>query len=146
MRKQYRVKLKQAEREYLRKLITTGKEKARKITRGRILLLAHEGKSDKDIKDALNVSLTTIARIRQRYAKGGVAHAINEKPRHGAPKKFSGKARAKITALACSTPPDGHSRWTLRLLTDRAVELEFVDEISHSEVWRTLKKTNSNRI
>ena len=75
----------------------------------------------------------------------GLESALNEKRRPGAPRKFKGRDKAKITALACSTPPEGHSRWSLNLLADKAVELKIVDEISHISVHRILKKTNSNR-
>jgi hypothetical protein len=73
-----------------------------------------------------------------------VESAIEERPRSGKPPKFSGKQQAKITALACSTPPEGRSRWTLRLLADKVVELELVDDISHKSVGEILKKTNSS--
>jgi putative transposase len=71
---------------------------------------------------------------------------LNEKPRPGAPSIFTNRDKAKITALACSNPPEGNSRWTLRLLADRAVELSLVDDISHVTVYEILKKTSSSRI
>jgi len=142
MRTKIRVKLRSKERELLRRLISRGRERARKITRCRILLLADEGKSDNQIMEALKVARNTIRTVYSRYVQEGLASAIEEKPRSGAPTKFNGRLNAKITALACSEPPEGRGRWTLRLLADRVVELEMADSISHQTVKRILKKTN----
>ena len=136
------VKLKPKEREALQQLISKGSEKARKITRCRILLLADEGKADARIIEALKVARNTIRTVRFRYVHEGLEQAINEQPRPGAPIKFSGRQKAKITAIACSKPPEGRNRWTLRLIADRVVELDMVDSISHQTVKRVLKKTN----
>ncbi len=146
MNKKYVVKLKNDEQEKLNELTRKGKEKARKLRRCQILLLSDEGKPDAEIAEVLKVSVGTVANIRRRYADDGLESALNEKRRPGAPKKFQGRQKAKITALACSKPPEGHSQWSLRLLADKAVELEFVNEISHMEVHRILKKTKLNRI
>lgn len=142
MRVKSRVQLKPKERKALKELVSKGSEKVRKITRCRILLLADEGKTDTQIIEALDVARNTIRQVRSRYVHEGLKAAIEEQPRPGAPEKFSGRERAKITALACSTPPEGRSRWTLRLIADRVVELEMVDRISHMTVKRILKKTN----
>lgn len=136
------VKLRAKERELLKQLINKGEEKARKITRCRILLLADAGKTDTKIIEALSVARNTIRQVRQRYTEEGLEATLNERSRPGAPQKFSGAQRAKITAIACSEPPEGRSRWTLRLLADKIVELEIVDDISYKTVERTLKKTN----
>ena len=136
------VKLKPKERRDLKQLISKGSEKARKITRARILLLAHEGKTDTHIIEALNIARNTVRTVRSRYIQDGLEAAINEQPRPGAPKKFTGRQKAKITAIACSEPPEGRSRWTLRLIADKVVELGISDEISYKTVERTLKKTN----
>ena len=145
--KQFLVQLSTKERERLLGIIRSGKHKARKITRCRILLLADgpSGKTDKEIADALNVCLATIFGIRRRYSQEGLEAALSERPRTGQPPKFKGKAAAKITAIACSTPPTGQAKWSLRLLADRAVELKIVDTISHQSVRNILKKTTSNR-
>lgn len=145
--KQFRVQLSEQERVRLQKIIRSGKDKARKITRCRILLLADgpKGKTDEEISDALNVCLATIFNIRRRYTLEGLERAIGEGERSGQPPKFKGRAAAKITAIACSTPPDGQARWSLRLLADRAVELRIVDSISHQSISNILKKTNLNR-
>jgi len=138
------VKLKPKERKLIKQLISKGIEKARKITRCRILLLADEGKTDTQIIEALKTARNTIRQVRTRYVKEGLETAINEQSRPGAPKKFSGRQRAKITAIACSQAPEGRNRWTLRLIADRVVELKMVDSISYQTVKRILKKTNSN--
>jgi transposase len=145
--KQFRVQLNEQERLRLQKIVRSGKDKARKITRCRILLLADEanGKKDEEISDALNVCLATIFNIRRRYSQEGLERAIGEGARSGQPPKFKGRAAAKITAIACSKPPEGQARWSLRLLADRAVELKIVDSISHQSVSNILKKTNLNR-
>jgi putative transposase len=142
MKVKNQVKLRQKEQELLKQLISKGSEKARKMTRCRILLLAHEGKTDTQIIEALKVARNTIRQVRSRFVQEGLEAAINEQPRPGAPKRFTGRQKAKITAIACSEPPEGRSRWTLRLIADRAVELEMVDTISHQTVKRILKKTN----
>lgn len=142
MKMKDRVKLKPKERKLLKQFISKGSEKARKITRCRILLLANEGKTDTQIIEALKVARNTIRTVRFRYVREGLESAINEQPRPGAPKKFTGRQKAKITAIACSEPPEGRNRWTLRLLADKVVELKMVDSISHQTVKRILKKTN----
>jgi len=143
--KSHCVKLGEHERQYLQKIIESGKDKARKITRCRILLLADKGKTDPEISDALNVCLATIFNIRRHYSKGGLERAISEAARSGQPPKFKGKSMAKITAIACSKPPEGRARWSLRLLADRVIELDIVETISHQSVHNILKKTNSSR-
>lgn len=142
--KSHCVKLKKHARQYLQKVVESGEEKARKITRCRILLSADKGKTDQDISDALNVCLATIFNIRRRYCQGGLERAISEEARSGQPPKFKGKTMAKITALACSKPPEGHAKWSLRLLADRVIELDIVETISHVSVRDILKKTNSS--
>lgn len=142
MKVKNRVKLRPKEQELLKQLISKGTEKARKITRCRILLLADEGKTDTHIMEVLKTARNTIRTVRSRYVKEGLRAAVNEQSRSGAPKKFTGRQKAKITAIACSKPPEGRSRWTLRLIADRVVELELVDNISHQTVKRILKKTS----
>ena len=145
MRIQHPVQLKSAERTSLTALLSKGTERARKLTRCRILLLSDEGKTDTAVMEALQVARNTVRQVRHRYIRAGVDAAINERPRPGARIKFTGAQKAKITALACSKPPAGRSRWSLRLLADTLVELDIVDDISYKTVERTLKKTNSSR-
>lgn len=142
MNKKCAVRLKKSERKKLNELTRKGSEKARKLRRCQILLLSDGGKVDAEIAKVLKISLGTVANIRKRYKQGGLELALNEKRRLGAPRKFHERHRSKITALACSKPPEGHSQWSLRLLADKAVELELVNEISHIAVHRILKKTN----
>lgn len=139
--KGFKIKLKAKEEKILKTLVSKGAEKARKITRCRILLLCNSNQSKKSIALALSIDLNTISNVCRRYLEEGLEAAINEKPRSGAPTIFDGKLKAKITALACSKPPEGRSQWSLRLLADKAVELELVDSISHMNIGRILKKT-----
>jgi len=140
--KKHKIKLNKCERKYLQAIVKSGANKARKITRCRILLLADnvKGKTDKQISDSLNVCLTTVFNTRRRYCQAGIEAAINECSRSGQPSKFNGKPAAKITAIACSAPPDGRAKWSLRLLADRIVELDIVKSISHQSVSNILKK------
>jgi transposase len=142
--KSHCVKLHKHERRYLQKIVESGEDKARKITRCRVLLLADKGKTDQEISEALNVCLATIFNIRRRYSQGGLERAISEEARSGQPLQFKGKEMAKITAIACSHPPEGHARWSLRLLADHVIELDIVKSISHQSISNILKKTNSN--
>ena len=142
MKKKYIVKLKAKEKRHLQQLLKKGKSSARKLNRCRILLLAHQGKTDELICNILSLCPMTPSNIRRRYYQEGCESSLAEKPRSGAPKKFEGKIKAKITALACSKPPEGRSRWTLRLLADRIIELQLSDSITHMSVDRILKKTN----
>ena len=142
MRKKNRVTLKSKERKQLQHLITKGTQKVRTITRCRILLMADRGNTDTQIIETLNTARNTVRTVRYRYVHDGLEAAIKEQPRPGAPNKFTGRDKAKITAIACSKPPDGRKRWTLRLIADTMVELDIVDDISHQTVKRVLKKTN----
>lgn len=143
-KKSHCVKLSEQERQHLQKIVESGKDNARKITRCRILLLADKGKTDQEISDALGVCLATIFNIRRRYCKQKLICAISEAARSGQPPKFKGKTMAKITAIACSKPPEGRAKWSLRLLADRVVELDIVESISYVSVHNILKKTNSS--
>jgi len=140
----YHINLTAKEHEYLLSVISKGKSSARTLSRARILLLANEDRSDKEIASHLHISMQTVFRIRKRYCINGLDDALHERPRRGAPVKLNGRAEATLTAIACSTPPEGHVRWTLRLLADKAVELKLVDSISHVTVGSVLKKTNSS--
>ncbi len=142
MKKQYKVELKNEERAYLKKIIDQGSEKARKIKRVQILLQADKGKKDQQIAEWIGVTAGTVQRIRKRYATEGLESAIQEKARSGRPVGIKAETRAKITALACTKAPGGRKRWTLRLLADKVVELEYTESISHQSVKNILKKTN----
>ena len=135
----YDVKLRSEERQQLIALIHKGVQPVRLITRAHILLLAHEGHSRKDIAHCLHCSSPTVTKICQRYCNGGLSQALHDRPRSGAPRKTERYFEAKVTALACSDPPEGEARWTLRLLADHLVQLGFTPSISHTEVGRILK-------
>ena len=138
------ISLKEEERKELKQYLRKGKSSARSLTRARILLLADEGLDDEKIAGALKVSKSTISRIRTRYCESGLDLALHEKARSGAPPKIDSRIEAQLTLLACSEPPDGRSRWTVRLLADRLVEMDIVDSISHMSVQRLLKKMKLN--
>ena len=152
--KRYRVFLNDKKRSNLERLVSSGTNKARTITRARILLLADEspgsisrgmGRTDKEIIGVLGVSARTVAATRQRFVEEDIEGALNEKPRPGRLPKLTGRDEAKLTAIACSEPPEGRVRWSVRLLADKLVEVELVDSISHEAVRRYLKKGRSNR-
>ncbi|MCA1628670.1 MAG: helix-turn-helix domain-containing protein, partial [Acidobacteria bacterium] len=126
-------------------LTRRGTTPARVQTRARTLLLLHRGQTPDEAAAALAIGVATVFNIKRRYLSEGLAAALHDKPRSGKPPRISGEARAKVTALACSTAPEGHARWTLRLLADKAVELGFVESISHNTVKEVLKKTPSSR-
>jgi putative transposase len=134
------VSLKEEEREKLNRYLRKGKSSARSQTRARILLLSDEGHDDEEIAGTLKVSKSTVIRIRTRYCEDGLDFALHEKTRSGAPPKIDGRIEAQLSLLACSEPPDGRSKWTVRLLADRLVEMEIVESISHMSVQRLLKK------
>ena len=145
-RKAKKLKLKKKDQKKLKELSQSGTLKARKLNRCRILSLKAEGKSLDEIADVLKMSKVTVNQICQRYEKEGLESALNERPRSGKPSIFSGKQKAKITALACSDAPEGRSQWSLRLLADKAIELKLVDSISHTDVGRILKKRNQTTL
>jgi len=136
----YIIELDKEERRTLQTLTSTGKLSARKMKRAQILLKADEGWKDKDIIEALNTSRSTVERTRKRFVEGGLDKALNEDPRPGQRTKLDGRGEARLIALVCSDAPEGHVRWTLRLLADKLVELKVVDSISHEAVRQTLKK------
>ena len=142
MKKLYHVKLTDEERQQLSDITHKGKAGARKINRARVLLLADAGKRDQAIRDTVGVKASFVERTRQRFAEGGVARALNDNPRPGRPPKLDGKQEALLVALTCSDSPEGHETWTMRLLADKLVELQIVDDISHETVRQTLKKTS----
>jgi transposase len=147
--KKYRVKLSKEQQEKLEELTRRGSISVRKYRRARVLQLADENsklgcKKDAEVAKLADTSLATVHRVRRRFVEEGLEAALNEKARPGKPRTFDGKDRAAVTALACSEPPEGHARWSLRLLADKLVELEIVDSISHRTVRDILKKTNSS--
>ena len=139
-RKKHIVKLTPEERQELRQLISSGQARARTLTRARILLKADENWSDEFISEALDVGVATVQRVRKRFVEGGLQALHNRKPQRKYRRKLDGKAEAHLIALSCSSPPEGHKRWTLRLLAERLVSLEEVESVSHETVRQMLKK------
>lgn len=145
MRKQkYPVKLSTTQRNELLSIVRKGTHSARVINHARILLMAEEGLLNKQIAQTLSITTMPVYTVRRRFQTEALG-ALYDRPRPGKPRKLDGKAEARLTAIACSAPPEGRSRWTVRLLADRLVQLDLVDSISHKTVWETLKKTTSNR-
>jgi len=145
VRKQkYPVRLSRKQRSELLSIVNTGTRSARVINHARILLMVHEGMVNRIIAQSLSITSMTVYAVRRRFQTEGLG-ALYDHPRPGKPRKLDGKAEARLTAIACSEPPQGHARWSVRLLADRLVELDVVDTISHKTVWETLKKTTSSR-
>jgi transposase len=140
--KKYLINLSDEDRENLLQMTRKGSLKARKFKRAMILLKADEGLSDPQIMAALNVSRPCVERIRKRFVADGIERALNEDPRPGQRRKLDGRSEATLIATACTEAPEGHKRWTLRLLAGKLVQLQVVDAISHETVRRTLKKTS----
>ncbi len=146
MLKKYVIRLSEREREQLLELTQSGKAAAKKHTHARLLLKAdcaegRPGWSDERIREALDTSTATVARVRQLFVEQGLPAALERKslqrPRR---RRLDGVQEAHLIALACREPPRGHDHWTLRLLADKMVALEYVDELSYETVRRTLKK------
>ncbi|MBV9339850.1 MAG: helix-turn-helix domain containing protein [Acidobacteria bacterium] len=133
-----------ADQTHLAAITRRGRTKARTFQRASALLQLQTGHTLLHIAETLRVSRQSVARWRDRYLQVGL-QALDEKPRSGRPIRLDGKQRARITALACSTPPEGRARWSLRLLADRAVELGYCTGLSHTHARQILKKTNSSR-
>jgi transposase len=133
-----------ADQAHLVAITTRGRSAARTVKRASALLQLQAGHTLLYVAQALQVSRQSVARWRDRYRQGGLP-ALDEKPRSGRPIRLDGKQRAQITALACSKPPKGRARWTLRLLADKAVELGYCTGLSHTHARQILKKTNSSR-
>jgi transposase len=117
------------------------------VTRARVLLKSEAGLTDEEVVEALDVGLATVERVRKRFAERGLAAALDASPQPPRPRRrvLDGAAEARLVALACSAPPEGHGRWTLDLLADRMVRLRVVGAVSRDTVGRCLKKTRSSR-
>ena len=143
--KVWRVELSAKDRRALVEMTRKGKASARELTRARALLLLDEGKEGPAKDEATGLSVRTLLRLRKIASEQMPLCAVRHRtPVHTKPKKLDGKGEARLIALACSKPPEGRAKWTLRLLADKMVELEIVDEIAHETVRRVLKKTNSS--
>jgi Homeodomain-like domain len=150
--KKYKVTLTTEERKSLQELIAAGKAATKKLIHARILLKADASPAgpawtDARIAEALEVNVRTVERLRERFVEQSLDAALGRKKqdRPSRERTLDGKAEARLIALACSEPPQGRVRWTLRLLADKLVELEIVDTVSTETIRRALKKTNSSR-
>lgn len=151
MQKRYLVTLTTEEREELEAMISRGKAAARKLMRARILLLADQSeggpaKSDSEIAEAVVCGRATVERVRRQFVEEGLEHTLTRKPTTRTyENKIDGRTEAHLIAITCGAPPEGRSRWTLRLLADRLVALGHMESVSYETVRMTLKKTTSNR-
>ena len=140
----YKVALTEAERSRLNAVSHRGKASVRTVKRALSLLKADQGLRDRELAGVLLVNAATVARTRKRYVEEGLEAAINDRPWPGRERKLDGRQEAHLIAFACSAAPEGHTHWTLQLLADKVVELEFAESSSLETVRQMLKKTNSN--
>ena len=131
-----------ADQSALENFTRTGRRPVRAVRRARALLALATGIGQQAAGQAVGLSRQAVSQLRRRYEEAGWPFALAEAPRSGTPARFNGPQRAAVTALACTPAPTGHSRWTLRLLADKAVELRLVDTLSHETVGQVLKKTS----
>jgi hypothetical protein len=153
MSPRYRVTLTQEERKELETLTRRGKTHARRFAHARALLLCDAGDDGpawkvEDVAQALGITSRTIEHLKKRFVEDGLEAALERKPRDKPPRdiRFDGAFEARLIALACSDAPEGHTRWTIRLLADKAVELNIAESVSTMTVQRVLKKTNLSLI
>lgn len=125
---------------YLTRFVKKGRKSARELTRARVLLLLHDGRTEMEIKETLGISRATVSNIKSRYRKENLQHALSERPRSGQPKKYDEKQEAEIVAMACTDPPKGRKRWTIRLLTGRMKERKGFETINRETIRLILKK------
>jgi transposase len=146
--KKYVVELARGERRDLQELVKKGKAAAYRIKHANILLKADQAKggptwTDEQIVEAFGCHVTTVANVRKRFVEEGFEAAVGRRQEGvGRPKKLDGDVEAQMTVIACSDPPEGHQRWTVRLIANRLVELQLVDKCSHVTVHRAMKKTS----
>jgi transposase len=130
-----------SERRELLRIVRVGKHKAREITYAYILLRSADGWSESQIAEALDVNRRTVRRVRARYRDKGLKAALHECPRTGQPRKLTSHEEALLVSLACSPPPAGRKRWTVRLLTEAALKRKLVKQVVPETARRVLKKT-----
>ena len=145
VRDKYTVRLTPEQREELRRLIRVGKSTARVSARVRILLKSDDGWPAPRVAEGLDVALSTVYRVKQRFSEDGLAGVLKDRPQAHGPRKLDDRGEAHLIALACSPAPEGHDHWTLRLLAGKVVELGLAASMSHEGVRKRLKKTLSSR-
>ena len=131
--KKCHVQLTETDRWYLEAMTSKGETKAKVYRRALGLLELDRGKTYTEVSEIIQVSIATLSGWAASYAENGL-QVLSDKPRSGRPVEIDGKQRAKITALACSTPPEGYGQWSLRLIAEQVVELGYCEHISHTEV------------
>jgi transposase len=141
MAKKYIVTLTEEERGTLRGILKHGKHSAGKRNRAQALLAIDEGLKDEAVKERTGMSVAALEKLRQRFVEEGFQTTLDGKPRGHRAALIQGADEARLTMLACSEKPEGHSRWTLRLLADKFVIMESGEHVSHETIRRTLKKT-----
>ncbi len=124
----------------LKSVVGKGKKAVREVTRAQILLLAHSGKKNDEIAETLHINRDTVFRVKKRFIEGGLNKAIHDAPRPGQPSKYSEKAKAEVIALACSSPPEGRKRWTVRLIAEELKKRPGLEGINREVVRVILKK------
>jgi len=146
MSKHTKLYLTDEQRSHLENLIRSGSGLARTQTKARILLMTDRSsgkvRNDAEIAESVMVNVATIGRTRRKFVNEGMEAALHDKPRPGGKPKITGEIEAKLTMLACSDPPEGHDRWTIQLLADKLVELQYIESISRVAVGKRLKKVN----
>ena len=145
VRDKYAVRLVPEQREELQHLIRVGKSSARVTARARILLKSGDGWAAPQVAEALDAALSTVYRVKQRFAGEGLERALRDRRQANRHRKLDDRGEAHLVALACSPAPEGHERWTLRLLAGKVVELGLASSMSHEGVRKRLKKTLSSR-
>jgi transposase len=149
--KKYLVQLNEEQRQALKQLIKSGVAPARKIMHAQILLKADSSAtgpawSDEQIQQTFEVGLSTVERVRKRFVEQGFDEALNRRPQPERPAKriLTGKHEAYLIALSCSEKPEGHARWSVRLLAHKMVEVGYVEQVGRETLRQALKKMNSN--
>lgn len=138
------IKLKKKEKSYLENFVKKGSKSARALTRARILLFSNNKKTDTEITNLLGIGRTTVWRIKENYKNKGINSALTEKYRSGQPRKYEEKQRTEIVAYACTNPPEGRKRWTVRLLAEELCKQKGFETINRETIRLVLKKTKLN--
>ena len=136
----YKVELTEDEREHFNSVVRRGRAPARMVKRALALLRTDQDLSDRRIAEGLAINQYTVARVRKQFCEEGLERALNERPRPGQKRKLSGRQEAQLVAIACSDPPEGHTHWTLKLLAEKVVQMQFAESISPETVRQILKK------
>src|SRR3989338_1619392 len=139
-----KIKLKKKDIEYHNTFVGKGSKKARALTRARILLLANKGKKDVEIQELLAAGRSTVWRVKNNYLNKGVEYALTERDRPGQPVKYDKKKKAEIIAYACTNPPEGRKRWTVRLLAEELSKKEGFESVNRESIRLILKKVTPN--